>query len=410
MHRVDVLEVGCCAGFFGLSTGIFCRPAAYHDIFSNSFNGLKDPDYYVNLGNQAIQLNTGRAFSQSPLYSPKDITINANRMFKKISYAQHQKPVNLAMGYRSLFLKIINDFIFSSIPETMRSLANQDFDDPLCLATFAAINWTEWFSTNFPRLNMLALQLPRRLVSLVTTGYDPTFQVYDSEVPQQIVRELVQHEKHSKTAKNTNCLMQRFINAHLESKSQNTVPLSEVVLEDETILTMYGGIVDLANIKIHGFNKDFTRSSTHRSLHTKFYDTFHFSASKNGIIQESMRLTHGAVTGPPRLWTAATSLLRHKAMDPMRWPMAYPDPKRFDPERWIKNDHPGPIVAFSKGRRMCPAVHLANIEMFATFATVFRRYIVVSYETSIEDFEWSQYFSIHFTGRQLRALLKERDL
>ncbi|XP_044722102.1 cytochrome p450 domain-containing protein [Hirsutella rhossiliensis] len=317
---------------------------------------------------------------------------NVERFSKFLSsYAQHQKPVNLAMGYRSLFLKIINDFIFSSIPETMRSLANQDFDDPLCLATFAAINWTEWFSTNFPRLNMLALQLPRRLVSLVTTGYDPTFQVYD------IVRELVQHEKHSKTAKNTNCLMQRFINAHLESKSQNTVPLSEVVLEDETILTMYGGIVDLANIVPFGTFMVSEDSRLQQRLYEELKSVWPDRSASVPSYEVLRHLPLLAVVSAP-------SYFVH--MDPV----AYPDPKRFDPERWIKNDHPGPIVAFSKGRRMCPAVHLANIEMFATFATVFRRYIVVSYETSIEDFEWSQYFSIHFTGRQLRALLKERDL
>jgi hypothetical protein len=36
-------------------------------------------------------------------------------------------------------------------------------------------------------------------------------------------------------------------------------------------------------------------------------------------------------------------------------PAVFPTPEKFDPQRWIQNDHSESIVAFSKGRRMCPA-------------------------------------------------------
>ena len=31
----------------------FCKPAAYNDIYSKSFNGIKDPNFYEHLGAEA---------------------------------------------------------------------------------------------------------------------------------------------------------------------------------------------------------------------------------------------------------------------------------------------------------------------------------------------------------------------
>ena len=93
------------------------------------------------------------------------------------THAQCRRPCNLARGYRSLFLKIVNEFIFSSVPGELRSLASENFDDPLCLATAGAINWTAWLARNFPRLNALAYLLPRPVVALATRDYDSEYQL-----------------------------------------------------------------------------------------------------------------------------------------------------------------------------------------------------------------------------------------
>lgn len=65
-------------------------------------------------------------------------------------YAQSESPCKIAMGYRSLYMKIINDFLFSSIPPHLKSLANDKFDDPLSVSSTAAVNWTLWLLRNFP--------------------------------------------------------------------------------------------------------------------------------------------------------------------------------------------------------------------------------------------------------------------
>lgn len=83
------------------------------------------------------------------------------------------------MGFRSLVLKIVNEFIFSSVPANFVSLANEKFDDPLTVATAHGINWTVWLARNFPRCNALAYQLPRRLIGLMTRDFNGTYQVSD---------------------------------------------------------------------------------------------------------------------------------------------------------------------------------------------------------------------------------------
>ncbi|RYP90229.1 hypothetical protein DL770_003650 [Monosporascus sp. CRB-9-2] len=315
-------------------------------------------------------------------------------------HAQRRQPCNLAMGYRSLFLRIVNDFIFSSVPDKLRSLANENFDDPICVATFDAINWTEWLATNFPTLNALAHLLPRSLVTLATSNYESVYQLNG------FVEDLVRHEKDPNTPTNINCMLQRLMNGHLDSKSESSTPLSDEILATEAEVTMFGGVIDLANIAPFGTFMVSQDSQFQQRLYEELksawpdrnrpvpsYEVLRHLPLLDGVIKESMRLTHGALTGPPRrvgpggtqiggqyipanTVVAAPSYFVH--MDPV----AYPHPEKFDPERWINNDQPGPIVIFSKGRRMCPAVHLAHIEMFAAFAAVFRRYRVTPYETT----------------------------
>jgi cytochrome P450 len=56
----------------------------------------------------------------------------------------------------------------------------------------------------------------------------------------------------------------------------------------------------------------------------------------------------------------------------------FPDPTRFDPERWIKN--PGLeryLWSFSKGPRRCLGVNLAYAELYLCIAMLFRRFDVL---------------------------------
>ena len=64
--------------------------------------------------------------------------------------------------------------------------------------------------------------------------------------------ELVRHEQGQSPSKNVDCMMKRLMTAHLQSKSESSIPLSDAVLQSEAEVTMWGGIIDLSNIAPFG--------------------------------------------------------------------------------------------------------------------------------------------------------------
>ncbi|KAJ9611203.1 hypothetical protein H2200_004386 [Cladophialophora chaetospira] len=68
----------------------------------------------------------------------------------------------------------------------------------------------------------------------------------------------------------------------------------------------------------------------------------------------------------------------------------YPDPKRFDPERWLKGEESKELlnkylVTFSKGARRCIGMHLAYAELFLMLAAVFGQFDLELYQTTRKD-------------------------
>ena len=109
----------------------------------------------------------------------------------------------------------------------------------------------------------------------------------------------------------------------------------------------------------------------------------------SAIIHEVHRFAHGVVGRlervspdaalhyrhwviPPGTPVSMTSLLQH------RDPSIFPEPLRFDPERWLKGKESTALerylVPFSKGTRQCLGINLATAEIYLTLATVFRRF------------------------------------
>jgi cytochrome P450 len=96
----------------------------------------------------------------------------------------------------------------------------------------------------------------------------------------------------------------------------------------------------------------------------------------------------------PGIPLSMTGLLIHHS------PTYFADPMTFRPQRWI--DDPGLeayLVPFSRGTRACVGLNLAYAELYATVATVFRRYgspevrfpedtgFLELYDTSYKDIE-----------------------
>ncbi|KIW72614.1 hypothetical protein PV04_00796 [Phialophora macrospora] len=66
----------------------------------------------------------------------------------------------------------------------------------------------------------------------------------------------------------------------------------------------------------------------------------------------------------------------------------FPDPFKFDPERWIGNKELRKYqVAFSKGKRACLGINLAHAEMLFAIAMIIRKFDLELFETTWEDVE-----------------------
>lgn len=81
-----------------------------------------------------------------------------------------------------------------------------------------------------------------------------------------------------------------------------------------------------------------------------------------------------------------------------RHPAIFPDPDKFDPQRWMD---PGEarrldkyFTAFSKGNRMCIGMNLAMCELYVTVGHLFRRFSDLrSLDTGPEDLVYEDYFA-----------------
>ncbi|KAJ5587589.1 uncharacterized protein N7459_003354 [Penicillium hispanicum] len=120
-----------------------------------------------------------------------------------------------------------------------------------------------------------------------------------------------------------------------------------------------------------------------------------------GVVNEGLRLSHGMTARLARVsqhepllykdWVipAGTPVSQSNYFVHMD-PTLFPEPSKFDPERWIRAAERGKylsrfIVAFTKGSRQCLGINLAYAEIYMTIAHIVRRFKFVPYETTVED-------------------------
>lgn len=132
------------------------------------------------------------------------------------------------------------------------------------------------------------------------------------------------------------------------------------------------------------------------------------------VIKEGSRMTHGVSSRLARIAPnddlhfggftipAGTTIgmshpLQHNN------PAVFPEPDRFDPERWLKGKESQQLerylVNFSRGARACVGINLAKAEMLLTLAAVVRRLDLRLYETERErDVDLRHDFVIPFAS------------
>jgi cytochrome P450 len=91
-------------------------------------------------------------------------------------------------------------------------------------------------------------------------------------------------------------------------------------------------------------------------------------------------------------------------------PSIFPQPERFNPDRWLGEARLDRyLVSFGKGTRICLGINLAYAEMFLTIAAIFRRLDLEMYETSLEDVRIERDFFVaapRLDSKGVRAVVK----
>ena len=119
------------------------------------------------------------------------------------------------------------------------------------------------------------------------------------------------------------------------------------------------------------------------------------------VIHESLRMSLGVSTRLPRKNTKSDMVYKDWVIpkgqfvgmtqtDVLYSADIYPDPKRFNPERWLKGEESRELynkylVTFSKGARRCIGMHLAYAELYLALAAVFGQFELELYQTTRKD-------------------------
>ncbi|KAJ4417781.1 hypothetical protein N0V82_005947 [Gnomoniopsis sp. IMI 355080] len=120
----------------------------------------------------------------------------------------------------------------------------------------------------------------------------------------------------------------------------------------------------------------------------------------NRVVHEAIRLSHGTATRHPRR-VPDTELVYKGWKIPRNTPVSmttidvmmdaeiFPEPGRFNPDRWVENgtELERYFVAFGKGSRQCLGINLAQAELYITIATIFSTFDFELYETDESDVE-----------------------
>ncbi len=143
----------------------------------------------------------------------------------------------------------------------------------------------------------------------------------------------------------------------------------------------------------------------------------------SAVISEGLRTSYGVTTRLPRV--APSEALRYKnwVIPPgtpvsetcyfvLMNPMIFPEPEKFDPERWIKDPMLGKyLVNFGKGSRRCLGLNLAYAELYLTISVLVSRLDFELFETTIKDIRIAQDFftaAPDLTSKGVRVRVKER--
>ncbi|KAJ4249831.1 hypothetical protein NW762_012174 [Fusarium torreyae] len=129
----------------------------------------------------------------------------------------------------------------------------------------------------------------------------------------------------------------------------------------------------------------------------------------NAVIKEGFRLSYGILHHLPRVvpqggatfngyFLPEGTVIGMSSWTMHRLPDVFPDPDKYDPERWMDPDRARHLekylTTFSRGNRSCIGKYLAYCEVYVTVGQIFRRFDDLRIlDTTDKDMVYEDYFA-----------------
>ncbi|KAL6915276.1 hypothetical protein FSST1_006771 [Fusarium sambucinum] len=400
----------------------------YDKIYYVGSHYSKDANFYGAFGNENSSFTTpsnelhrqrrtglNSFFSRKIVIDLEDIVQDkARKVCKAIDNTiATGKPMDLHHALRAVSIDVITEYAFG---ESYGLLDTPDFGYDFFMLVLR-LGPAAWIFRQAPWLKTVLRSIPESLVRIVSA---PMTNVIDM---QRHCNSKLRNIEKQLDVGSVELNGRATIFSALMTPDDRRKPAAVAHLEDEayTVLTAAADTTGNAMTTIcrYVFADPNVYSKLHAELKTSFPDeneVMRFQILEKlpyltGVINEGLRLSFGVVGRlprtvpqggasfhgydlPPRSVVSMSSWLIHRNKE------YFPDPAKFDPDRWVNASDPQSLhkafVPFGKGSRACVGMNLAYDEIYVTVAQIFRHYPDLksnTHELTASDAVLDDYFS-----------------
>jgi len=348
-----------------------------------------------------------------------------DKLISRIStYREDQKPVDMHMAYRSATMDIITSYCFA---DTFDALDAPDFQHPILVGLQTGVT-SSWILKYQPWM-LLAIENA------------PDWMIDQLPRDQQFFRDLREFASNAINSYSSDPTMldraQPTIFHQLmvpNLKDQGRVP-SRRSLMGETMALIAAGHDTVGGACTVGTFHVLKNPEVHARLVEELQEAWPDVDSPVGyqglekltyltaVIKESLRLAHGIVSNLPRVTGVDMKIANYPVPKNTIVSMSvtfmhlnpdiFPDPHRFDPNRWLIADTEklaemnNNLWPFSRGSRMCLGITLAWCELYLIFANIFRRTTLQLSNASERDYTtFRDFFVPVWDGNRLHVTVQ----
>ncbi|KAG7092861.1 hypothetical protein E1B28_009174 [Marasmius oreades] len=382
----------------------FNDPAAYADIYTHTPVHYKDPGLYngftwtspSSFSETDVKEHAALRTVLSSFFSRKNVLGLENMIQERVDRLLDQLMANhgtrsadMDLAFRSLTLDIITLYTFAI---SIDAVSAPSFQHPV-LMDLVKHSRNKWFFRHFPLLKRLVTNLPSWFATLTRKKATLAFV---QEVMRLVDSALKQLHRGDVNQSNKNIFFMLLTD---ERRAVRAEKLTRAWLVGEGQNLRGAGSDTVANTCTIGCRRILGDDRVLQKLRQELEEAWPDKDESmplerleklpylTAVIKECLRVAHGVVTPMTRIVPESGSIIAGYQVPPGTSvaightfvhmnPDIYPEPDRFYPERWMKDDHHALerfLVSFSKGPRSCLGINLAWCELYLILGNVFRK-------------------------------------